>query len=73
MEAGRDIRNDDNARSYPHGSDNTAEVGYIGVDRDIERKNGDSRFSTAQQTANKAVLGESLLEPRLLCDDGRDR
>ena len=74
MEAGRDIINDDNARSCPHGSsDNTAEVGNIGIDRDIERKNGYRRFSTTQETANKAVLGESLLESRLLCYDGRDR
>ena len=47
MEEGRDIGNDDNARSHPHGGDNTAEAGCIGVDGDIERENGDSRFPTA--------------------------
>jgi hypothetical protein len=35
-------------------------------------KNGDSHFSTNEKTADEAVLGKSLLEPRLLCDDGRD-
>jgi hypothetical protein len=61
VEAGRDIGNDDNALSYPHGSDNTAEVSNIWVDRDIERKNGDIRFSTTQETTDKAVMGESIL------------
>ena len=47
MEEGRDTGNDDNARSCPHGGNNTAEVGNIGVDGNIERENGDSRFPTA--------------------------
>ena len=46
MEEGRNTGNDDNERSYPHGCDNTAEAGYIGVDRDIKGENGDSRFPT---------------------------
>ena len=73
MEASRDIGNDDNAGSHPHDSDNTTEVINIGAYGDIERENGDRRFPTAKKTANKAVLGKSLLEPRLLCNDSRDR
>ena len=47
LEASRNTRTEDNARAYPHGGDNTAEVGNIGVNGDIERENGDSRFPTA--------------------------
>ena len=72
MEACRDTGTDDNARSYPHGNDNTAEVGDIGADGNIERENGDSRFPTTKKPTDKTVLGKSLLEPRLLCNDCRD-
>jgi hypothetical protein len=39
---------------------------------DIEKENGDSRFPTKERPADKAVLGKPLLEPQLLCHDGRD-
>jgi len=47
MEEGGNTGNDDNARPYPHVGDSTAEVGYIGVNGDIESENGDSSFPTA--------------------------
>ncbi len=72
MEACGNTRINDNARSYPHGGDNTPKVGCSGANGDIKGKNGDSRFSTTQKPADKTVLGKSLLEPRLLCYDGRD-
>jgi hypothetical protein len=36
-------------------------------------ENGDSRFPASKKLSDEAVLGESYLEPRLLCNDGRDR
>ena len=71
LEASGNTGADDNARSYPHGGDNTAEAGDSGADGDIERENGDSRFPTTEKPSDKTILGESFLEPRLLCHDGR--
>ena len=73
MEMCRDTGNNDNVRSYPHGSDNSTEVSSIRVNGNNEGKNGDSRFSTPKKPANKTVLGKPFLEPRLLCHDGWDR
>jgi hypothetical protein len=67
MEAGRNIGNNDNAGSYTHGRDNTAEVGGGRIDGDIEGENGDSRFPTSEKPSDETVLGKSFLEPRLLC------
>ena len=57
MEACRDIGNDDNERLYPHGGDNTSEDSNIRTNGNIKRENGDSRFSTSKELANKTILG----------------
>lgn len=57
MEESRNIRNNDNARSCPHGGDNTPEVGGGRIDGAIERENGDSRFPTAKEPSEENVLG----------------
>ena len=57
LEASGNTGADDNARSYPHGGDNTAEAGNSGADGDTEGENGNSRFPTTEESADKTVLG----------------
>ena len=72
MEVCRDIGDNNNGRPRPHGGDNPTKAVGICINGHTEGKNGDSRFPTTKKSAEKAVLGEPLLEPRLLCHDGRD-
>ena len=72
MEACRDIGDNNNVRPCPHGGDNPSKAGGVRINGHTEGQNGDSRFTAAEKLTEKAVLGQSLLEPRLLCHDGRD-